>query len=1005
MPLDSAQPVTELSLKTEARRRARMVLWALSAVSVLFIGTTGIGLNRFAALISNEIAAAAAKRNVTFASSLLAEDQNVADTAEAMSPELLIGSTSNNTQVLWGELRKGVIKDFQLIRRDGLITDSSRTSDIGKHMPVSFMEDLRQGRTIDTREDAVQEAEFPVGTAAAYAPLIQNEEVVGAVGVWVNRSEDAMQAFRLLQLGYFAFSVLFLAFAVPTGVVLRRYLLHRFMLEEELNYRSNELSFGEVVAQIGYWSLLPQNGRVVFSGEARRLLGLGPDKQIENIPDFAAIFDKHDSARIASGLRDLNDGNIVEFRTETGVRDSDDGHHDLRIVARQRADGASVGLFGVLMDITAEKRFRRSLRESESKFRLLADNASDVMAFYGQDHVFKYVSPSIERITGYKHTDLIGSDVFKNVHPDDRDKLLSQRSIGSAENRQALWRLKRTDGVYIWMESNASVIPDQGNPGQYQIISLARDVTDRVKREEELRRAQKDLDVERRNAEKANAAKSQFLATMSHELRTPMTGIIGMAELLLGSALTAEQTKQMQMLSHSANILLDLLNEILDLSKIESGKLELETVDFRLIDVFREAREITSAGASAKGLLISIPDSVGPVTEVSGDRKHLRQVLINLMSNAVKFTAQGSIRVEASEELQGNDVVLTVAVIDTGIGISEQNQKRLFQAFAQAEATTARRFGGTGLGLSISKHLVTAMGGDIAVVSEPGKGSTFTFKVKLQKALRDVPKAGAEEKAQSAMTTRPLRVLLAEDTETSRYLVKSMLERAGHMVEAVENGEQAINAARQAPFDIMLIDMHMPIIDGPEAMTIIRATVKQAKATPIIALTADMIAENHARYLEAGASTVVGKPVDWSMLVQEMARLTSHESLQTPAAPVIAEAPKAQESAGLDEAQLQGLTAVLGAEKMKELLGTFIENLERYEADILKAFAAEDLKSLKRAAHAMRGLSAQFGANELAKLAQQIEEDLSSIGAFAALETILKQNVSAATVAARRLKD
>jgi PAS domain S-box-containing protein len=1136
VPLNHLQPEADLFAKKEARRRARKVLWALSAVSVAFIGTLGVGLNRFATLISNEIASSAAQRNVTFAASLLAEDRNVADTAEAMSPELLIGSTSNNTQILWAELRKGVIKDFQLVRTDGVITDSSGTVDIGKRLPESYIQNLREGRSFTTRLDLMNGTNFPVGTAAAYAPLIRNEEVVGGIGVWVDRSADAIEAFRLLQLGYVAFSVLFLGFAVPTGLVLRRYLLHRFMLEVELTHRSNELSFGEVVAQIGYWSFSQSTQQVTFSNETRRLLGLGPDRQISTLPEFANLFDKHDVTRINSGLRDLTDGKIVEFRTETGVVDSDGGFHDLRIVARSRMEGSAVGLFGVVMDITAEKRFRRSLRESESKFRLLADNASDVMTFYGQDHVFKYVSPSIERITGYKHTDLVGGDVFKNVHPDDRDQLIARRSKNNSASRQALWRLRRADGEYIWMESNASVVPDQDNPGQYLIVSLARDVTERIKREAELKRAQDELQesaqkfrlladsasdvisfydknrvlryvspsvarvsgydpseilehdtfavvhpddlpqllarrgltgdgepqsgvatwrmrrkdgvyiwmestvtiikkpnndfqvvsiarditervereaqlkaiqealqVERRRAEQASAAKSQFLATMSHELRTPMTGIIGMAELLLGSQLTAEQTKQMQMLSHSAHILLDLLNEILDLSKIESGKLELETVDFRLMDVFREAAEIISPNASAKGLSVYIPQSVSPVDEVSGDHKHLRQVLVNLMGNAVKFTDQGSIRVEASQQVDGDDVVLSVAVIDTGIGISPENQKRLFQAFTQAETTTARRFGGTGLGLSISKHLVTAMGGSISVTSEPQKGSTFSFTVKLRKASQPLPAMAGDRAARASKTSKALKILVAEDTETSRYLVTSMLERAGHTVVAVENGEEAINASRAQLFDIMLIDMHMPIIDGPEAITIIRSTVKHAKATPIIALTADIISDNRARYIDAGANTVVGKPVNWALLVSEMARLTG-DAAPSPENSSEQKETRAMEPSPLDEAQIKELAEAVGDEKIKMLLGTFVENMRKYEDDIIKAYEQADLKMMKRAAHAMRGLSAQFGAHIVAKRAQHIEEEMTHVGDFDSLAPSLKDAVSQATAAAERLK-
>lgn len=1134
---DDIQPVAPEAMKKEARRRARTVLLALVGVSMAFVALIGVGLNRFSTLLLNEIAAAAATRNANFAASLLVEDRIITPNPQTLSPELMIGSTSANTQALWAELRRGVIQDFQLVGIDGYVTDASRKSDIGKRIPPNAVTQLSMGRTIDTRIDYVNDVEFPTGTAASYVPLIHNENVIGSVGVWLDRTADSVEALRQLQWAYAVFSLIFLSFGIPTGFMLQRYLLRRFILENDLAYKTNELSFGERVAQIGYWSIAAQDQTVEISNEATRLLALPKNKVVTGIQGFASLFAQRDGARISSGLHDLLVGSIAEFRTETGVLDSDGGFHDLRVIAQKRGEGTATGLFGVVIDITFEKKVRRSLRESESKFRLLADNASDLMVFYGQDQVFKYVSPSIERITGYKAEDLIGKDVFANVHPDDRALLLSQRALNNAGGgRPAEWRLKKSDGTYIWMESTASVVPDPERPGQFQIVSLSRDVTDRKKRDAALTAAQtavqeseakfrlladsasdiisfydkdrvlryvspsvtrvtgyepedilnldtfrlvhpedlpglintrglasnetpragvatwrmlkkdgsyvwmessatiidkkdgdfqvvsiarditervereaelkatqdrlratademqllaQELDIERERAEKANLAKSQFLATMSHELRTPMTGIIGMSELLLESKLTDEQSKQMNMLAHSARILLDLLNEILDLSKVESGKLILENIDFKISDVFRDVSELIAPTASAKSLVIDIPRIVEPVDDVSGDLKHFRQLLLNLMGNAVKFTEHGSIKIQISQRIEGENVFLSVAVIDTGIGISAENQSRLFQAFSQAETTTARRFGGTGLGLSISKRLAQAMGGDIKVVSEPGKGSTFTFTVRLKKASQALSASEQRDDPTEPRNQRPLHILLAEDTETTRYLVASMLERSGHTVVAVENGNDAIYQARETSFDILLIDMHMPIIDGPEAIAIIRASVKRARTTPIIALTADLVPENRDRYIDAGANVVVGKPIDWALLSAEMARLTGRAKVTDDRNTLSVDSSELEPGV-LDNAQLLEIEGVVGPESFKALLGNFIENIKQYEQDLIGCVARADLKAAKRTAHAIRGLASQFGASTLARLAGQIEEKALDIAVIDAQIPALK---------------
>ncbi|MBL8839551.1 MAG: PAS-domain containing protein, partial [Alphaproteobacteria bacterium] len=380
-----------------------------------------------------------------------------------------------------------------------------------------------------------------------------------------------------------------------------------------------------------------------------------------------------------------------------------------------------------------------------------------------------------------------------------RVEQLWRNAVGWVERR-------RPNGMVI--ETRRRWMPDGG------FVTIYTDVTARVAAAASLRRM-KDV------AESANQAKSRFLATMSHEIRTPLNGVIGFAGLLLDTALSDEQRRQVTTLRQSAEHLLDIINDILDFSKLEAGKLELETMAFDIEALIASVVDIVAPRARAKGLAIEIAIAPGLPRWLIGDPGRTRQILLNFVSNAVKFTEQGGVQVAAALEADdGQHVRLRLAVSDTGIGIDKADLPRLFDHFVQVESAPSRRFEGAGLGLAISRQLVSRMDGAITVDSEPGRGSTFAFTLPFERAgpaeiaalLADRPKAFEPEGA--AAPQRRLRVLLAEDNRTNQMVAVSMLERHGHRVEVVADGAEAVEAVRTLPYDVVLMDIEMPVMDG-----------------------------------------------------------------------------------------------------------------------------------------------------------------------------------------------
>ena len=720
---------------------------------------------------------------------------------------------------------------------------------------------------------------------------------------WIHRRKDGNLFSAEVLLTYFESQGRHLMQATVRDITYRK------EVEEALRRGREDLNIAQRIAHVGSWYWEIESGHMTWSDELYEMYGCDPKWPPPPFAEQQSLFTEESYQRMHSAIEQTMESG-VQFELELEMVSKEDQSKWIWFRGELVNDtcGVRVGMRGVAQDISERKKAEEAREEALARLEKIASRLPGVVYQFrirpDGSFCFPYASQRLYDIHGVTPEEVRedGSKALDFHHPEDSDGLMSaiQKSVMDLSPWKHEFRLKFPDGTIRWLAGNS--VPEREADGSTLFHGYFEDVTEQVGSQQKLLEAHA-------AAKSANRAKSEFLANMSHEIRTPMTAILGYAEILAegqSNGLPQEtQSDCIDTIKRNGEHLLSIINDILDISKIEADKLTAECIDTSPLHVAQDVIELMKVKAEAKGIEVSLSIATPIPETIQSDPTRLRQILVNLVGNAIKFTELGSVTIVIRMEDMTSPSIF-FDVIDTGIGITEAQINKLFQSFEQADASTTRKFGGTGLGLRISKRLAQILGGDIEVTSKPGCGSTFTTCISTgsldgihwiqctPESMHRITERCNQETAASESATEPesqlplngLRILLAEDGPDNQRLISFHLGRAGAIVDVVDNGKYAvewltvdgtISSELRWPnrTDLILMDMQMPEMDGYEATEMLRS--KGCKI-PILALTAHAMDVDLDRCIDAGCDMRLTKPIDRAALIkacQEMGKQPS----------------------------------------------------------------------------------------------------------------------------------